>query len=162
MDAGDYDRALDLLEKLLKKNPGDAEAQRLLDELRALKDSKSGDGAVQDELSRSTAEARRAQKELEELIARGSNSTSPQNAAPGSVQRAGERTSSAETSSDKIAAQQKLRDAEEAARRAREAEIAAEKAAADATARERKAEAEKAAQALAAQKQREAAARKAA
>jgi len=162
MDAGDYDRALDLLEKLLKKNPGDAEAQQLLDELRALKDSKSGDGAVQDELSRSTAEARRAQKELEELIARGSNSTSPQNAAPGSVQRVGERTSSAETSSDKIAAQQKLRDAEEAARRAREAEIAAEKAAADATARERKAEAEKAAQALAAQKQREAAARKAA
>ncbi|EPF25313.1 hypothetical protein HMPREF1221_01856 [Treponema socranskii subsp. paredis ATCC 35535] len=162
MDTGEYDRALDLLEKLLKKNPGDAEARRLLDELHALKSAKSGDGAMQDELARSTAEAQRTQKELEELIARGQNSPLSQNTASGSAQRPGERTASAETSADKNAAQQKLREAEEAARRAREAEIAAEKAAAAAAARERKAEAEKAAQALAAQKQREAAARKAA
>ena len=162
MDTGEYDRALDLLEKLLKKNPDDAEARRLLDELHALKSAKSGDGAMQDELARSTAEAQRTQKELEELIARGQNSPLSQNGASGSAQRPGERTASAESSADKNAAQQKLREAEEAARRAREAEIAAEKAAAAAAARERKAEAEKAAQALAAQKQREAAARKAA
>ena len=116
---------------------------------------------MQDELARTTAEAQQTQKELEALIARGQNSSLSQNASSDSEKRTGERPSSSETSADRIAAQQKLKEAEEAARRVREAEIASEKATA-AAALERKAEAEKAAKALAAQKQKEAAARRAA
>ena len=188
MDSGDYDRAQDILEKLLKKNPSDAEARRLLDELTALKSAKSADGVMQDDLARRTAEAQKTQRELEELLSRGKgqDSGASSNAEAGAAQRTDGRDGAAQTltdqstlssadrsaaqpSSDKTAAQ-RARDAEEAARRKKEAaaererkaKIAAQKEAEAAEARERKAEAEKAVKALAAQKQKEEAARKAA
>ena len=188
MDSGDYDRAQDILEKLLKKNPSDAEARRLLDELTVLKSAKSADGVMQDDLARRTAEAQKTQRELEELLSRGKgqDSGASSNAEAGAAQRTDGRDGAAQTltdqstrssvdrsaaqpSSDKTAVQ-RARDAEEAARREKEAaaererkaKIAAQKEAEAALARERKAEAEKAAKAFAAQKQKEEAARKAA
>ena len=91
MDSGDYDRAQDILEKLLKKNPSDAEARRLLDELTALKSAKSADGVMQDDLARRTAEAQKTQRELEELLSRGKgqDSGASSNAEAGAAQRTG-------------------------------------------------------------------------
>ena len=172
MDSGDYDRAQSILEKLLKKDPSDAEVRKLLDELALLKGAKSGDGAMQDELARSTAEAQKTQRELEELLSRGkgSGADAASNVDAGSAQRTGGRDAASESSADRTAAQQKARAAEDAARREKEAaaererkaKIAEQREAEAALERERKAEAEKAAKALAAQKQKEEAARKAA
>ena len=159
MDSGDYDRALDLLEKLLKKDPSNTEARKLFDEVDALKRAKSGDGAMQGELARSTAEAQKTQRELEELLSRGKSADSDTAHDSGDAQRESGRD---RASADRAAAQQSARDAEDAARRARDAEIKAQREAEAALERERKAEAEKAARALAAQKQKEEAARKAA
>ena len=135
MESGEYDRAMNLLDGLLKENAGDREANELMNELILLRgesNAKSAEelDAIRNELARSQAEAQKNQRELEGLLAQeSSQETAAERAArlqreqEAATRRAAEQEAAAERQAQARAAEEQRRK-EEAARKAAEEALA--------------------------------------